>query len=88
MKEDFKNVLQASVQKQWDEVRRAMAAFTYFDALDEVNWVCKIISVPSSCMADGISNRYKKTILFPKTRDEFSKFSAQPRDIFCDISCC
>ncbi|KAH9632762.1 hypothetical protein HF086_012097 [Spodoptera exigua] len=36
MKEDFKNVLQASVQKQWDEVRRAMSAFTYFDALDEV----------------------------------------------------
>lgn len=37
MKEDFKNVLQASIQKQWDEVRRAMSAFTYFDALDEVN---------------------------------------------------
>ncbi|CAH0628815.1 unnamed protein product [Chrysodeixis includens] len=36
MQEDFKNVLQASVQKQWDEVRRAMSAFTYFDALDEV----------------------------------------------------
>ncbi|XP_034825335.1 uncharacterized protein [Maniola hyperantus] len=36
MKEDFKNVLQASIQKQWDEVRRAMSAFTYFDALDEV----------------------------------------------------
>ncbi|VVC98796.1 unnamed protein product [Leptidea sinapis] len=36
MKEDFKNVLQASVQKQWDEVKRAMSAFTYFDALDEV----------------------------------------------------
>ncbi|XP_061378955.1 uncharacterized protein LOC116766380 isoform X1 [Danaus plexippus] len=36
MKEDFKNVLQASVQKQWDEVRRAMSAFTYFDGLDEV----------------------------------------------------
>lgn len=36
MKEDFKNVLQASVQKSWDEVRRAMSAFTYFDALDEV----------------------------------------------------
>ncbi|XP_047023338.1 uncharacterized protein LOC124632522 isoform X1 [Helicoverpa zea] len=36
MKEDFKNVLQASVQKQWDEVRRAMSAFSYFDALDEV----------------------------------------------------
>ncbi|XP_073965373.1 uncharacterized protein [Choristoneura fumiferana] len=36
MKEDFKNVLQASVQKQWDEVRLAMSAFTYFDALDEV----------------------------------------------------
>ncbi|CAH2092055.1 unnamed protein product [Euphydryas editha] len=36
MKEDFKNVLQASIQKQWDEVRRAMLAFTYFDALDEV----------------------------------------------------
>ncbi|XP_028158072.1 protein phosphatase 2C and cyclic nucleotide-binding/kinase domain-containing protein-like isoform X2 [Ostrinia furnacalis] len=36
MKEDFKNVLQASVQKQWDEVRDAMSAFTYFDALDEV----------------------------------------------------
>ncbi|XP_060800846.1 uncharacterized protein LOC106131076 isoform X1 [Amyelois transitella] len=36
MKEDFKNVLLASVQKQWDEVRDAMSAFTYFDALDEV----------------------------------------------------
>ncbi|KAG6448796.1 hypothetical protein O3G_MSEX005707 [Manduca sexta] len=36
MKEDFKNILQASVQKQWDEVMRAMSAFTYFDALDEV----------------------------------------------------
>ncbi|XP_028039168.1 uncharacterized protein LOC114249711 [Bombyx mandarina] len=36
MKEDFKNVLQASVQKQWDEVKRAMSAFTYFDGLDEV----------------------------------------------------
>ncbi|KAL0883982.1 hypothetical protein ABMA27_016033 [Loxostege sticticalis] len=36
MKEDFKNVLLASVQKQWDEVRHAMSAFTYFDALDEV----------------------------------------------------
>ncbi|XP_026748244.1 uncharacterized protein LOC113509140 isoform X2 [Galleria mellonella] len=36
MKEDFKNVLQASVQKQWDEVRHAMSAFTYFEALDEV----------------------------------------------------
>ncbi|CAK1578445.1 unnamed protein product [Parnassius mnemosyne] len=36
MKDDFKNVLQASIQKQWDEVRRAMSAFTYFDALDEV----------------------------------------------------
>ncbi|XP_052738152.1 uncharacterized protein LOC112056669 [Bicyclus anynana] len=36
MKEDFKNVLQASIQKQWDEVRFAMSAFTYFDALDEV----------------------------------------------------
>ncbi|RVE49512.1 hypothetical protein evm_005853 [Chilo suppressalis] len=36
MKEDFKNVLQASVQKQWDEVKEAMSAFTYFDALDEV----------------------------------------------------
>ncbi|XP_047989267.1 uncharacterized protein LOC125228654 [Leguminivora glycinivorella] len=36
MKEDFKNVLQESVQKQWEEVRRAMSAFTYFDALDEV----------------------------------------------------
>ncbi|CAH2062838.1 unnamed protein product, partial [Iphiclides podalirius] len=36
MKDDFKNVLQASIQKQWDEVRRAMSAFTYFDGLDEV----------------------------------------------------
>ncbi|XP_063374628.1 uncharacterized protein LOC134662356 [Cydia amplana] len=36
MKEDFKNVLQESLQKQWDEVRRAMSAFTYFDSLDEV----------------------------------------------------
>ncbi|XP_068627720.1 uncharacterized protein [Battus philenor] len=36
MRDDFKNVLQASVQKQWDEVQRAMSAFTYFDALDEV----------------------------------------------------
>ncbi|XP_059061987.1 uncharacterized protein LOC131854834 [Achroia grisella] len=36
MKEDFKNVLQASVQKQWDEVRHAMSAFTYFEGLDEV----------------------------------------------------
>ncbi|KPJ01937.1 Uncharacterized protein C20orf152-like [Papilio xuthus] len=36
MKDDFKNVLQASVQKQWDEVQRAMSVFTYFDALDEV----------------------------------------------------
>ncbi|CAG5055928.1 unnamed protein product [Parnassius apollo] len=36
MKDDFKNVLQASIQKQWDEVRSAMSAFTYFDALDEV----------------------------------------------------
>ncbi|CAH2265738.1 jg13196, partial [Pararge aegeria aegeria] len=36
MKEDFKNVLQASIQKQWDDVRSAMSAFTYFDALDEV----------------------------------------------------
>lgn len=36
MQKDFKNVLQASVQKQWDEVRTAMSAFTYFDALDEV----------------------------------------------------
>ncbi|XP_041972647.1 uncharacterized protein LOC121728546 [Aricia agestis] len=36
MKDDFKNVLQASVQKQWDEVQSAMAAFTYFDSLDEV----------------------------------------------------
>lgn len=36
MREDFKNILQASVQKQWDEVRRAMSAFSYFDALDEV----------------------------------------------------
>ncbi|XP_075972420.1 uncharacterized protein LOC142974145 [Anticarsia gemmatalis] len=36
MKEDFKNVLQASVQRQWDDVRLAMSAFSYFDALDEV----------------------------------------------------
>ncbi|XP_063379665.1 uncharacterized protein LOC134666434 [Cydia fagiglandana] len=36
MKEDFKNVLQESLQKQWDEVRRAMSAFTYFDSFDEV----------------------------------------------------
>ncbi|XP_045763675.1 uncharacterized protein LOC123866265 [Maniola jurtina] len=36
MKEDFKNILQASIQKQWDEVRYAMSAFTYFEALDEV----------------------------------------------------
>lgn len=39
MKEDFKNVLQASIQKQWDEVREAMSAFTYFDALDEVKFM-------------------------------------------------
>lgn len=38
MKEDFKNVLQASIQKQWDQVRHAMSAFTYFEALDEV-WI-------------------------------------------------
>ncbi|XP_014355549.2 uncharacterized protein LOC106708529 [Papilio machaon] len=37
IREDFKNVLQASVQKQWDEVQDAMSAFTYFDALDEVS---------------------------------------------------
>ncbi|KOB68201.1 Uncharacterized protein OBRU01_16453, partial [Operophtera brumata] len=37
MKEDFKNVLQASIQQQWDEVCRAMSSFTYFDALDEIN---------------------------------------------------
>ncbi|XP_061705824.1 uncharacterized protein LOC133516848 [Cydia pomonella] len=36
MKGDFKHVLQALVQKQWDEVRRAMSAFTYFDGLDEM----------------------------------------------------
>lgn len=36
MKEDFKNVLQASVQRQWDEVKNAMSAFNYFDGLDEV----------------------------------------------------
>ncbi|XP_063636136.1 uncharacterized protein LOC134806745 [Cydia splendana] len=36
MKEDFKYVLQALVQKQWEEVRRAMSAFTYFDGLDEM----------------------------------------------------
>ncbi|XP_063530768.1 uncharacterized protein LOC134741801 [Cydia strobilella] len=36
MKEDFKYTLQALVQKQWDEVRRAMSAFTYFDGLDEM----------------------------------------------------
>lgn len=36
IREDFKNVLQASVQKQWDEVQNAMSAFTYFDAFDEV----------------------------------------------------
>ncbi|XP_063374981.1 uncharacterized protein LOC134662639 [Cydia amplana] len=36
MREDFKYTLQALVQKQWDEVRRAMSAFTYFDGLDEM----------------------------------------------------
>ncbi|XP_048481143.1 protein phosphatase 2C and cyclic nucleotide-binding/kinase domain-containing protein [Plutella xylostella] len=36
MKEDFKNVLQESVQKQWDSVKKAMSQFTYFDGLDEV----------------------------------------------------
>lgn len=52
MKEDFKNVLQASVQKQWDEVRRAMSSFTYFEALDEVRYFAEnIISAyhPSAC---------------------------------------
>ncbi|XP_023952826.2 uncharacterized protein LOC112056606 [Bicyclus anynana] len=36
MKDDFKHILHATIQRQWDEVRRAMSAFTYFDALDEV----------------------------------------------------
>ncbi|XP_049875577.1 uncharacterized protein LOC126373462 [Pectinophora gossypiella] len=36
MKEDFKNVLQASLQKQWDDVKQAMLYFNYFDGLDEV----------------------------------------------------
>lgn len=47
MKEDFKNVLQASVQKQWDEVRRAMSAFTYFDALDEVSQSAYYFVIPT-----------------------------------------
>lgn len=38
MKEDFKNVLQESVQKQWDSVKKAMSQFTYFDGLDEVSF--------------------------------------------------
>lgn len=37
MREDFKNVLQGSLQKQWDKVRKAMDSFSYFDGLDSVN---------------------------------------------------
>lgn len=36
MKDDFKNVLQATIQASWDIVRTAMSFFSYFDGLDEV----------------------------------------------------
>ncbi|XP_075972477.1 uncharacterized protein LOC142974199 [Anticarsia gemmatalis] len=36
IKEDFKNVLQVSIQHSWDEVRCAMSVFSYFDGMDEV----------------------------------------------------
>ncbi|KAI5646335.1 cyclic nucleotide-binding domain-containing protein [Phthorimaea operculella] len=36
MAADFKEVLQKSLQKQWDEVSLTMRSFSYFDGLDEV----------------------------------------------------
>ncbi|KAJ2951790.1 hypothetical protein O0L34_g13955 [Tuta absoluta] len=36
MAEDFKDVLQKSLQKQWDEVSLTMSSFSYFNGLDEV----------------------------------------------------
>lgn len=39
MKEDFKSVLQGSLQKKWDKVQRAMESFSYFDKLDSVNYI-------------------------------------------------
>ncbi|CAB3236146.1 unnamed protein product [Arctia plantaginis] len=37
MKDDFKNILQATIQASWDIVRTAMSFFSYFDGLDEVS---------------------------------------------------
>lgn len=36
LKENFKEVLLATVQQQWDEVRKAMLMFSYFESFDEV----------------------------------------------------
>nr|CAD7406460.1 unnamed protein product [Timema cristinae] len=36
MKEDFANVLQASLQHHWDDCKRAMQQFPYFNGWDEV----------------------------------------------------
>lgn len=35
-KEDFGRVLQASIQKQWDEVQEALTQFPYFNAWPEL----------------------------------------------------
>lgn len=42
--EDFKNVLMATVQQQWEEVREAMLMFTYFECFDEVKFLISGIS--------------------------------------------
>lgn len=44
LKEDFKNVLLATVQQQWEEVRKAMLMFTYFECFDEVKILISGIS--------------------------------------------
>lgn len=37
LRENFKDVLMATVQQQWEEVRLAMLMFTYFESFDEVS---------------------------------------------------
>lgn len=36
MKEDFNNVLKATIKARWDEIRDAMLKFSYFDDWDDV----------------------------------------------------